>query len=186
MKLTIYTDGACNGGKNERGASNFGGWGAVFFENDCIVKMLHQPAKDTTNNREELKAIIETLKELLHMVKITDDGISATIYSDSAYCVNMINDWIFTWQTNGWSRKGNKPIENLDLVKELYDLLYNKCTKNFPTLQIEVKKTKGHSCILGNEIADALATQDFVLIERILGCNPELMGVKYKNDIYNW
>ena len=111
------------------------------------------------------------------MAKLTDGGISATIYSDSAFCVNMINDWIFTWQANGWSRKGNKPIENLDLVKELYDLLYNKCTKNFPTLQIEVKKTKGHDGILGNEIADALATQNLMLIERILCSNPTLMGV---------
>lgn len=147
MNLAIYTDGSCQG-KNERGASNNGGWAAVFFNDSVIVKMLHNISKDTTNNREELKAILYAGQELLHMAKIEDDSISATIYTDSAYCYNIITQWMSGWQRNGWKRGGNKEIENLDLIQALYQLFYIDYNKNFPKLQVNVVKCKGHVGII--------------------------------------
>ena len=38
------------------------------------------------------------------------------IYSDSAYCVNTINDWMYRWERNGWLKSNNTTPENLDLI----------------------------------------------------------------------
>ena len=174
--ITVYTDGACYGGKNQVGAANEGGWGAVFFQDELCVKMLHNHSENTTNNREELKAILEAGKALLHMATITDGGISATIYSDSAYCVNIINQWMFKWHKAGWKKADKKEPENLDLITALYELFYNNYTKIFPKCQINVVKLAGHCGIIGNELADALATHNTKKIEKIFLEHPEILN----------
>ena len=55
-KIEIYTDGSSLGNPGP------GGWGAVVVEKDKIIKELGGHEKDTTNNRMELTAVIETLK----------------------------------------------------------------------------------------------------------------------------
>lgn len=40
------------------------------------------------------------------------------IHSDSTYCVNMCNNWIYTWVKNNW-KNSKKEVENLDLVLSL-------------------------------------------------------------------
>ena len=72
--------------------------------------------------------------------------------SDSAYCVNTINDWIYKWSNNNWKKSNNQPVENLDLIQSLYKYLI----KDFWNCQ--VIKTKAHCGNIPNEIADALAT----------------------------
>lgn len=76
------------------------------------------------------------------------------IKSDSAYCVNMFNDWIYSWQRNGWVRPKNAEIKNLDLIQKIWDY----CIINYPNFRVE--KVKGHSNIIGNVIADYLATDN--------------------------
>lgn len=73
------------------------------------------------------------------------------VYSDSMYCVNSFTNWIKGWKANGWVRSGNKPLENLDLIKE-WDRL---CNEGY---QIDLRYIKGHSGEIWNEIADKLAT----------------------------
>lgn len=70
------------------------------------------------------------------------------IYSDSAYCVNIINDWMFSWERNGWKRPKNQKVKNLEIIKQIYEL------RNLA----EIKKVKGHSGDKWNEYVDALAT----------------------------
>ena len=180
MKLSIYTDGSCTG-KNERGADNIGGWGCVFVdENNTIVQMLHGITKNTTNNREELTAIMQALDYAEHLNKITDGGVQITIISDSAYAVNMLKDkgWIWTWAKNNWKRGKNQPIENLDIIQKIYNsLLYFNYNKNFLTCKVTFVHTRGHVGDIFNEIADGLATGNNKKIEKLIGRNPEIMGV---------
>ena len=45
------------------------------------------------------------------------------IYSDLEYIVNMINIWIKGWKKRGWTKRGEKEIAHLDLVRKLDDLM---------------------------------------------------------------
>ena len=88
-KITIYTDGACSGNPGA------GGWGAVLLYKEHIKK-ISGGEKDTTNNRMELKAVIESLRAVK---KLTADII---VYTDSKYVQNGIMEWIHGWKKNGW------------------------------------------------------------------------------------
>ena len=87
----LYTDGACKGNPGP------GGFGVVDFQDNIIYCQYKENCEQTTNNREELKAI-------LHAFEMAEDypDVTFIIYSDSAYCVNMLNDWIWTWAKNDW------------------------------------------------------------------------------------
>ena len=70
------------------------------------------------------------------------------IYSDSAYVVNTINDWIWSWAKNNWMETvKKKKVENIDLMK----IIYNYLNTNFCPFQ--VVKIPGHSGIVVNEFA---------------------------------
>lgn len=73
------------------------------------------------------------------------------VWSDSAYCVNTFNTWMWSWKNNGWRRSKNQPVENLDLVQK-YDSLISQ------NYRIDLRKIAGHSGLKYNELADALAT----------------------------
>jgi len=92
-EITIYTDGACSGNPGP------GGWGAVLLYRDQS-KEISGGEEVTTNQRMELKAVIEALKSL----KVKEWNV--TIYSDSAYFINAIKqDWLSRWQANGWKKQ---------------------------------------------------------------------------------
>ena len=149
---TIWTDGACKGNPGP------GGYGVVIVE-DGKVKYKHsETCEDTTNNREELKAILHAFKIACENYRFE----TVYVYSDSAYCVNMINDWIWTWAKNDWKNSKKKTVENLDLVKDLHKYLIMEF---FPC---QVIKIKGHDGNAANELADALATNNERKYQKIL------------------
>jgi len=133
----IYTDGAC------RGNPGPGGWGAwlQFGERD---KKIFGGAPLTTNNRMELQASIEALKQLSRACDIE-------LYTDSTYVRNGITKWINDWKRRGWLTAAKKPVKNDDLWRELDALAAQH--------RIEWKWVKGHSGDPGNEMADQLANQ---------------------------
>jgi ribonuclease HI len=145
--IKIYVDGSCskNGSKN-----NFGGYGVVLTNDDKIVKMYKEGKKNTTNNEMEMKAVLTAIKLGTILSKETNQPIE--IYSDSAYVVNTVNTWMYSWAANNWIKKSDKrPPENLELVKDIYNLMqFNK--------NITVLKIKGHAGEEFNEVADKLAT----------------------------
>ena len=157
MKYEIYTDGSCLGNPGP------GGYGLVITYRDSegrrIQLIERSRSSDTTNNREELKAIISAFEYMEELLQPED---TFTIYSDSAYCVNMCNDWIRTWASKGWKRSKNQPIENLDLVQTIYNYL------NKFSFQCQVQKVKGHANDAGNELADALATDNLTRAQVLL------------------
>ena len=164
--IEIYTDGSCRGNGKE---TSSGGFGVAVIREGKVEYMCTSATKDTTNNREELKAIIKAL-ELTQSDYLKEQCV---IYSDSAYCVNMCKEWIWSWHSRGWLRAGNKPIENLDLVKQIYNYL----TIEFNNF--DIIKVKGHNGNLGNEIADALATFDKAKLAKIFEENKD----KFVKDI---
>ena len=135
--IIIYTDGACSGNPGK------GGWGAVLLYKDHR-KEISGGNKDTTNNRMELTAVIESLKNVKKSIPLK-------IYTDSKYVMDGITKWINSWKKNGWRTADKKPVKNSDLWQEL-DI---ECQKH----QISWNWVKGHSGDKYNEIADELARQ---------------------------
>lgn len=136
--VTIYTDGACSGNPG------IGGWGAILIYNK-ISKEISGGEIDTTNNKMELKAVIESIKILKRKCKIN-------IYTDSLYVKNGITNWINNWKQNGWKNSKKQPILNQELWQEL-DILTQKHT-------IEWFWVKGHNNNELNELADKLARNE--------------------------
>ena len=151
--MIIYTDGSCQGnGKSE----NTGGFGVVVLDNDeNLIYNYSKQTKNTTNNREELKAILYAMlrhgqKELQQWeVKRLED--LPIVYSDSAYAVNTLTNWMFNWERNGWKKADNKTPENLDLIQAYFSLYQDG-------YRIDLRKVKGHNNNKWNEMADQLAT----------------------------
>ena len=134
--IKIYTDGACSGNPGP------GGWG-VFIENSGNVTELSGRDENTTNNRMELKAVIEALK----FFTINSELI---IHTDSKYVMDGASRWIINWKKNNWKTAQKKDVKNKDLWIELDNLL------NYH--DVSWVWVKGHDGIYGNERADYLAT----------------------------
>ena len=121
-----------------------GGWGAVYVIDNEIVSEASGFGGDTTNNRMELKALIEA-------VSLVPEGTPTTVYSDSNLAVRTINEWAAGWQKRGWKRKSG-PVENLDLVKEAF-----AAYKARP--ELDLVWIKAHVGFRWNEYADELANR---------------------------
>lgn len=138
--MIIYTDGSCQ--KNP----GPGGFGVVVLDdNENLIQQYSERCENTTNNREELKAI------LWAFLKYGNKENQIIIYSDSAYCVNTLTNWMFSWEKNNWKKSDNKTPENLDLIKPFFKHLQNG-------FFINLRKIKGHAGNKWNEMADQLAT----------------------------
>ena len=145
--LTFYTDGSClaNGSVNAKG-----GYGIVGVDEFDKVQFIRaKRSENTTNNREELKAILYVM--LNYGEKCDDWGQPPIVYSDSAYCVNTFNVWMFNWARKDWVKSDKKIPENLDLIQAYYDWYKDG-------YRIDLRKIKGHSGEQWNELADQLAT----------------------------
>lgn len=162
--MVIYTDGSCNGNGK---AHNRGGFGVVVVDNnEKLLFNYNKRCENTTNNREEIKAILYSF--LNYGVNIYNNNSFnievPVVYSDSNYCVQTFNDWMFGWANKGWIKSDKKTPENLDLIKAYYDW-YQK------GYRIELRKVKGHAGNKWNEVADKLATGELTTEEvyRIYG-----------------
>ena len=154
LNMIIYTDGSCLGNGK---AVNCGGFGVVVLDNDeKLIYNYNKRCENTTNNREELKAILYSF--LNYGVNINNNPLIGfnnisipIVYSDSNYCVQTFNEWMFSWARNGWIKSDKQPPENLDLIQAYYDW-YQK------GYRIDLRKVKGHNGNKWNEVADQLAT----------------------------
>lgn len=106
-----------------------GGWGAVIRIDDRTVH-LSGTTDDTTNNRMELRAIREALEYLLPQTY------RVTLFTDSQYAINVCT---------------GEPTAsaNLDLVGAIRTVMEFH--------EVEMHWVEGHSGVVANERADALA-----------------------------
>lgn len=136
--VEIYTDGACSGNPG------VGAYAAVLLAGSH-KKEVFGATGNTTNNRMELTAVIEGLRELKRPCAVK-------LYSDSAYVVNAFNNgWISNWLRSGWKNSAGSPVSNKDLWQELLAVAEQH--------QIEWIKVKGHSDNVYNNRCDELAVQ---------------------------
>ncbi len=136
--VTIYTDGACSGNPGP------GGYGVVMLSGERRME-LSDGYRATTNNRMELLAAITALENLKRPCRVT-------LYSDSQYVVNAINEgWLEGWIKRGWRKSNKKPVENTDLWKRLLPLLERH--------EVTFKWVRGHTNVRENERCDQLAVE---------------------------
>ena len=146
--MIYYVDGSCVGNGK---AVNEGGFGVVILDDDSnLINCYARRNENTTNNREELRAILYVM---LTAAADTSQGWvqPPIVYSDSAYCVNTFNDWMFRWAANNWIKSDGKIPENLDLIQAYYEHYMSG-------YRIDLRKIKGHAGHEWNELADKLAT----------------------------
>ena len=135
-EVIIYTDGACSGNPGP------GGWGTI-LDYKGRQKELSGGERQTTNNRMELKAVIEGLKALKEKCIVT-------VITDSKYVSDGINlGWARSWKANNWRKKDKKPALNPELWDELLSLIDSHV--------VTVKWIKGHAGHPENERCDKLA-----------------------------
>lgn len=138
QEVHIYADGACSGNPGP------GGWGAVL---KCpalgLEKHLSGAEPATTNNRMELRAIIQGLKALKKPCRVV-------VTTDSRYVVDAFQkNWLANWQRNGWRTASKQPVKNEELWRELL--------ASARPHQVRWQWIRGHAGHPENELADSLA-----------------------------
>ena len=95
-----------------------------------------------TNNRMELRAVLEVLSAL-------PAGEGVEVVSDSRYVVDALSRWIHGWRRKGWRTAAGEPVLNRDLI-EAADARGRAVGASYSWV-------RGHDGHPVNEIVDALA-----------------------------
>ena len=95
-----------------------------------------------TNNRMELRAVMEALEDL-------PEGTSVEVVSDSRYVVDALSRWVHGWRRKGWRTAAGEPVLNRDLI-ECLDARSRE-------LSVRYAWVRGHDGHPVNELCDALA-----------------------------
>ncbi len=135
--IVVYTDG---GSINNPGPGGYG----VVIETGGKRREMSGGYRHTTNNRMEMMAAIVALRELRGCRQ------KIFLYSDSSYLVNGVaKGWARKWRSKGWKKSDGQPVLNIDLWKELLELL--------DSADVHFTWVKGHAGNEMNERCDQLA-----------------------------
>ncbi len=139
--IIVFTDGS------SRGNPGRGGYGAVTIYPDAHGQMcvdeLGGREDLTTNNRMELRAVIEAIKNF----------VGFNMYVDSKYVLQGATAWIHGWKKNNWTTAGGKEdVKNRDLWEDLDELISKYKIRSKWNL------IEGHAGVFGNERCDVIAT----------------------------
>ncbi|OHB79129.1 MAG: ribonuclease HI [Planctomycetes bacterium RBG_16_64_12] len=139
-EVQLFTDGACSGNPGP------GGW-AFVLRHPASGKEMERSgaARETTNNRMELLAVIHGLEALKRPTRVE-------LISDSVYVGKGLSEWLPKWKANGWRRREGKrlkEIKNEDLWRRLDRLLAQH--------QVRFTHVRGHAGHPENERCDTLA-----------------------------
>lgn len=136
MKI-LWTDGSAvpNPGK--------GGFAVILQKSDGEGEPVVLGGEDdSTNIRMEGKAMIAAIRYA------GEEG--CEIHSDSEFWINVLTKWADGWKARGWRRLQGE-IQNLDIVKELYELYHQ-----YP---VKLMWVRGHVGTRYNEMADEWANK---------------------------
>ncbi|KAL8787099.1 MAG: hypothetical protein Q9195_007927 [Heterodermia aff. obscurata] len=148
-ELIIYTDGSClsNGQSEQKMAC--AGYGIHFpqLSRDWDIALQFSTIEKHTNQRAELLAVIRALQ----LVQVRSLGCKRiSIFTDSMYAVQGLNEWIPKWRTTNYRTAQKKRVGNADLF-QLLDQEVNKSTvQGVPVVLSHIPRE-------GNTVADALA-----------------------------
>jgi ribonuclease HI len=123
--IVVYPDGSCNP------THKIGGWAAIIFNADEKI-ILKGFAENTTHQRMELQAVIESL-QFLSEYKSKNDAI--VIYTDSQYVTNLQHRKHKIQQAE-FLTKNKTVIRNDDLLRKIIHYI--------DTTEIEFVKVKAH------------------------------------------
>ena len=132
-QVTLYSDGSSLGNPGP------GGYGGILEYNGHKKEFFGGEA-DTTNNRMELRGVIEGLK-------LIKEPCDITVISDSSYVINAINSWL-----DGWIKKDFKKVKNVDLWRE-----YIEVSKPHNIKGVWIRGHNGHEL---NEHCDRVANNE--------------------------
>jgi ribonuclease HI len=137
----VTTDGSCIGNPGP------GGWAATVFRNDAYNEVFGSE-KQTTNNRMELRAVIEGLRLLRSPSRVR-------VITDSQYVKSGITLWLAGWKRKGWRRpsmgRRAREVANQDLWQELDSVASRH--------EVQWEWVRGHSGHPGNSRCHQLAVE---------------------------
>lgn len=108
--INLYTDGSCLGNPGPGGYGYVLEWGDYrIFGADGMT--------ETTNNRQELYAVIYGLN------RIEKRDVPVVVFSDSDYVVKGVSTWLDKWKARDWKNANNKPVKNKDIWEMLDELI---------------------------------------------------------------
>jgi len=137
--VILFTDGACSGNPGP------GGWAFILCHPASGKRKEGSGGEpETTNNRMELRAVIEGLSSLKSPSIVE-------LHSDSQYVLNGLREWLPGWKAKGWKTAGRKPVKNQDLWQRLDELMQQHV--------MSFHWVKGHDGHPENERCDALAVE---------------------------
>ena len=146
MERLFYTDGSV---KNNGRPGAIGAYAWVEINTDGYIVRKYASSKDLsgmtpTNQRMEMMAVISALNQCSPEDRVT-------IFSDSAYVVNGMNQkWYKSWSKTGKNSAGKRPA-NMDLWNQLI-----RATNRLAS--VEFILVKGHADNEFNNMCDQLAS----------------------------
>lgn len=147
MKYKAYTDGSYQESVGAGGCAS-----VILDESNKVIKLICNGYKNTTNNRMEIRGVIQVLKYF-------EEPVDIEIVSDSQYVISSITGGY----AKKWLEEKDFSKKNLDLWFELIDLVeFHNVTFTW---------VKGHNGDKWNELADTLA----VVSARCLNISEEWM-----------
>ena len=151
MTIKVYVDGSAKPNPGKCGVG-------ILFGEDMWYGLYQAKG---TNNVAELNAIHHALM----MCEEVEDN--CEIITDSQYCMNAITKWAYAWVKRNWMtaetryvgrkktpKKGSKKasaVKNREIIEPAHNI-YDKIKK-----RVKIKWERGHSGVMGNEVADVLA-----------------------------
>ena len=168
-ELPIFTDGCClnngNAAQDPEAKPVLGGYGIHFptLPNEWDLYGALASGEPHTNQKAELTAVIRAL-QIVRRRKLPCDKIS--IFTDSKYAVQGLNEWIPIWRSNGYLTAKKRAVVNADLFRSL-DKEVSLWIKN------GVPVTLNHVPREQNRKADALSKRGAVSsVPSMTLCNP--------------
>lgn len=138
--VLLFTDGACSGNPGP------GGW-AFILRHPASGREVERSGgePETTNNRMELRAVVEGLALLKRPSRVE-------LVTDSVYVGKGLSEWMPKWKAQGWRRgrgRDTQPVKNLELWQALDRLAARH--------RLKFVHVAGHSGHPENERCDELA-----------------------------
>jgi ribonuclease HI len=145
-EVYLFTDGSCPENPGP------GGWAYILRLVDTGKELVNTGgATETTNNRMELRGVIEALKVLE-----SGPRCNVTLFSDSQYVTKGISEWMAGWKKKKWNKWNQatgvmEPVKNADLWQEIDRLVSMH--------DFKVNWVRGHVGHPENERCDEMAGQ---------------------------